>query len=70
MCSYEFSGIFPEPTHDPVIQIANMVVRQGEHEPFIRNIFTLKSCAPILGSQVISFEKEEDMLEVYILKFF
>ncbi|CAH1389959.1 unnamed protein product [Nezara viridula] len=56
-------GIFPEPNHDPVIQIANMVVRQGEHEPFIRNIFTLKSCAPILGSQVISFEKEEDMLE-------
>lgn len=23
-------GIFPEPDKDPVIQIANMVVRQGE----------------------------------------
>jgi DNA polymerase delta subunit 1 len=24
-------GIFPEPDKDPVIQIANMVTRQGEH---------------------------------------
>lgn len=56
-------GIFPEPNHDPVIQIANMVICQGEHEPFIRNIFTLKSCAPILGSQVISFEDERELLE-------
>ncbi|CAA9995913.1 unnamed protein product [Nesidiocoris tenuis] len=56
-------GVFPEPQHDPVIQIANMVVRQGQHEPFIRNIFTLKSCAPIVGIQVISSERESDMLE-------
>ncbi|CAA9999145.1 unnamed protein product, partial [Nesidiocoris tenuis] len=56
-------GVFPEPQHDPVIQIANMVVRQGQHEPFIRNIFTLKSCAPIVGIQVISSDRESDMLE-------
>uniref|UniRef100_A0A0A9YLY9 DNA polymerase n=1 Tax=Lygus hesperus TaxID=30085 RepID=A0A0A9YLY9_LYGHE len=56
-------GVFPEPNQDPVIQIANMVVRQGQHEPFIRNIFTLKSCAPIVGIQVISSEKEDQMLE-------
>lgn len=62
-----FAGIFPEPNHDPVIQIANMVVCQGDHEPFLRNIFTLKSCAPILGSQVISFESEDKLLEVYNL---
>lgn len=51
-------GIFPEPQHDPVIQIANMVIRQGEHEPFLRNVFTLKTCAPIVGSQVITNNTE------------
>ena len=45
-------GVFPEATQDPVIQIANMVIRQGEHEPFLRNVFTLNTCAPIVGSQV------------------
>jgi len=56
-------GIFPEPEKDPVIQIANMVIKQGEKEPFIRNVFTLDTCAPIVGSAVISFDKEGDMLE-------
>ncbi|KAJ8686284.1 hypothetical protein QAD02_022078 [Eretmocerus hayati] len=56
-------GIFPEPNHDPVIQIANMVILQGETEPFLRNIFTLDTCAPIVGCQVLSYEKESTMLE-------
>nr|BAJ78774.1 DNA polymerase delta catalytic subunit [Panorpa takenouchii] len=56
-------GIFPEAQHDPVIQIANMVIRQGENEPFLRNVFTLNTCAPIVGSQVFSYEKENKMLE-------
>nr|BAJ78754.1 DNA polymerase delta catalytic subunit [Tenodera aridifolia] len=56
-------GVFPEPEHDPVIQIANMVIRQGSKEPFIRNVFTLDTCAPIIGSQVLSFAKESEMLE-------
>lgn len=51
-------GIFPEPNHDPVIQIANMVIKQGESEPFLRNVFTLDTCAPIVGSQVLSYEEE------------
>uniref|UniRef100_T1K7Q7 DNA polymerase delta catalytic subunit n=1 Tax=Tetranychus urticae TaxID=32264 RepID=T1K7Q7_TETUR len=34
-------GTFPEPEKDPVIQIANMVIRQGEKEPFLGVIFTL-----------------------------
>lgn len=46
-----------------------MVVRQGQHEPFIRNIFTLNSCAPILGAQVISCDKEIDLLGVSISDF-
>ena len=56
-------GIFPEPDKDPVIQIANMVIRQGDKEPFIRNVFTLDTCAPIVGSDVISHAKETDLLD-------
>ncbi|KAK2581604.1 hypothetical protein KPH14_002110 [Odynerus spinipes] len=56
-------GIFPEPNHDPVIQIANMVVKQGETEPFLRNIFTLDTCAPIIGCQVLSFNTENELLQ-------
>lgn len=56
-------GIFPEPNHDPVIQIANMVIRQGDSEPFLRNVFTLNTCAPIVGSQVLSYQREADLLE-------
>ncbi|KAI9201944.1 DNA polymerase family B-domain-containing protein [Polychytrium aggregatum] len=55
-------GIFPEPQHDSVIQIANMVTIQGQKEPFIRNVFTLKSCANIIGTHILSFENEGDML--------
>ncbi|KAF8603753.1 delta DNA polymerase, partial [Ceratobasidium sp. AG-I] len=55
-------GIFPEANIDPVIQIANMVSTQGETGPFIRNVFTLNDCAHIVGSDVISFKKEDDML--------
>ncbi|XP_050523384.1 DNA polymerase delta catalytic subunit isoform X1 [Daktulosphaira vitifoliae] len=54
-------GIFPEPDKDPVIQIANMV--QVENKRLIRNVFTLDTCAPIVGSHVISCEKENLMLE-------
>jgi DNA polymerase delta subunit 1 len=52
-----------------VIQIANMVIRQGETDPFIRNVFTLDTCAPIVGCQVISCKKEEEMLDVIIIFF-
>ncbi|KAH7105874.1 DNA polymerase family B-domain-containing protein [Auriculariales sp. MPI-PUGE-AT-0066] len=45
-------GIFPEAKVDPVIQIANMVTRQGEDKPFVRNVFTLNTCSHIVGSDV------------------
>ncbi|PPQ63372.1 hypothetical protein CVT24_005637 [Panaeolus cyanescens] len=56
-------GIFPEASIDPVIQIANMVTRQGEQQPFIRNVFTLNTCAHIVGSQVLSFDDETKLLQ-------
>lgn len=58
-------GIFPEAQHDPVIQIANMVIRQGESEPFLRNIFTLNTCPAIVGSQVLSYQKEGELLDAW-----
>ncbi|XP_062197531.1 DNA polymerase delta catalytic subunit isoform X2 [Phragmites australis] len=55
-------GHFPEPTHDPVIQIANLVTLQGEGQPFVQNVMTLKSCSPIVGVDVRSFDTERDIL--------
>ncbi|KAM9591686.1 DNA polymerase delta catalytic subunit isoform 1-T1 [Morphnus guianensis] len=56
-------GVFPEAERDPVIQVAGVVLRQGEREPFLRTVFTLLPCAPILGSQVLSFQREQDLLQ-------
>lgn len=51
-------GIFSEAQHDPVIQIANIVIRQGDAELFVRKVLTLNTCAPIVGTRVLSHEKE------------
>ncbi|KAI4873613.1 hypothetical protein NFI96_016688 [Prochilodus magdalenae] len=56
-------GVFPEAEVDPVIQIASMVQRQGEKEPFIRTVFTLQSCASIVGSQILCFTQERQLLQ-------
>ena len=58
-------GVFPDPQIDPVIQIANMVTRQGESTPFVKNIFTLGSCSHIVGCHVMSFDNEREMLEAW-----
>ncbi|KAB1210534.1 DNA polymerase delta catalytic subunit [Morella rubra] len=55
-------GHFPEPTHDPVIQVANLVTLQGEHQPLIRNVMTLNSCSPIVGVDVMPFHTEREVL--------
>nr|BAJ78751.1 DNA polymerase delta catalytic subunit [Euborellia plebeja] len=56
-------GIFPEPEHDPVIQIASVVQEQGQRAPFIKNVLTLNTCAPILDAQVFSFKSESELLD-------
>ncbi len=58
-------GIFPEPEHDPVIQIASMVIRQGDKEEFIKTVFTLGTCANIAGVGVIECKTEHELLEVW-----
>lgn len=55
-------GFFPEPEMDPVIQIANHCVSYGNSTPLSRAIFTVRSCAPIAGAHVFSFDTEEEMM--------
>jgi DNA polymerase delta subunit 1 len=55
-------GIFPEAEHDAVIQIANVVQRIGDTRPFVRNVFTVDTCAPIIGSQIFEHKTEVEML--------
>ncbi|MFH4977002.1 hypothetical protein AB6A40_003711 [Gnathostoma spinigerum] len=56
-------GIFPEPKHDPVIQISNMVKIEGISQPFVRNCFVIGSTAPVIGSDIIVCKNEKEMLE-------
>eukprot|EP01031_Cornospumella_fuschlensis_P034500 gene34500-41770_t len=67
VCSFDIEcggrkGHFPDPQFDPVIQIANIVTVQGTETPIVRTVFTLNTCLPIVGAQVICSETEEEML--------
>lgn len=55
-------GRFPEADKDPVIQIATYITIQGQDEPIIKNVMTLKTCSPIAGVEVMSFDDERDLL--------
>lgn len=55
-------GHFPEAEKDPVIQIANTVTVYGDTKPIVQTVFTLNSCLPIVGAQIISSDTEEEML--------
>lgn len=56
-------GVFPEAQVDPVIQIANVVTAYGESKPFIRNVFTIDTCSPIVGTQIMEHTDQRKMLE-------
>ena len=45
------------------ILTCHVLLKQGEPEPFIRNVFTLNTCASIVGSDVISYDSEVTLLE-------
>ena len=55
-------GYFPEAEKDPVIQIANVVSVYGQPDPIVKNVFTLKGCLPIVGTQVITSDTEQELL--------
>ena len=58
-------GLFPEPEHDPVIQIGNVVTVQGASSSICRSVFVMGSCSPIVGARVFSFDDETQMLEAW-----
>lgn len=58
-------GRFPDPTLDPVIQIANYVSVHGQEKPIINNIFVLNTCTPILGVDVRCFRTEKELLAAW-----
>lgn len=43
----------------------NLPSLAGESKPFIRNVFTLNTCAHIVGSQVLEFQKETALLQAW-----
>ena len=57
-------GSFPDPTRptDEVIQIGLTISRYGEDECYYKHILTLKSCDPLEGIVVQSFETEKALL--------
>jgi DNA polymerase delta subunit 1 len=56
---------FPDPLHDPVIQIANYVTVHGAEKPLIVNIFVLNTCVPIPGVDVRCFKTEKELLQAW-----
>ncbi|EAQ86462.1 conserved hypothetical protein [Chaetomium globosum CBS 148.51] len=58
-------GIFPEAHTDSVIQIANVVTKYGDKKPFVRNVFCLDTTSPIVATQVMSFDTEDQMLSAW-----
>lgn len=45
------------------VLLLTLSLSSGESKPFIRNVFTLNSCSNIVGSQVLSFDAEADLLD-------
>ncbi|KAF1744027.1 hypothetical protein MXB_3756 [Myxobolus squamalis] len=58
-------GIFPQPDHDPIIQIGNVVTIYGLVDKLLKVVFTLGSCASIVGALVMSFDNEKDLLRAW-----
>ncbi|EJW01429.1 hypothetical protein EDEG_00023 [Edhazardia aedis USNM 41457] len=54
---------FPTAKEDPVIQIGNTTAVSNDYDNVQKTIFTLGSCAPIPGANVISFDDEKKLIE-------
>ncbi len=58
-------GVFPDAEYDSVIQIANYVVDHGNDKPIAKVVFTLNTCAPIVGAKVLAYKTEEELLAAW-----
>jgi DNA polymerase delta subunit 1 len=41
------------------------VTIQGEPGPRFKNVFVMGSCAPVAGAAILSFKKEDEMLDAW-----
>lgn len=55
----------PQPSKDPVITICCLLQGHDKTEPYLRQVFTLKECAPIVGAKVNWFESERQLLSAW-----
>ncbi len=55
----------PQPEKNEIITIANIIQEHDKDEPIVRQVFTLKKCAPIVGVNVVSCTNEKDLLEAW-----
>lgn len=60
---YSESGDFPLAEKDPIIQIGNVLVRQGS--PPEKHIFVLGECAPVPGAVMTWYRTEKEMLNAW-----
>lgn len=58
-------GVFPEASIDPVIQIANAITIYGSEDQVVRVVFTLGTCAPIVGARVVAAKNEKELLRLW-----
>jgi DNA polymerase delta subunit 1 len=59
-------GIFPEPSVDPVIQIANYCTVQGQDGRSLADVvFVLDTCPPIAGCDVRCYRTERELLTAW-----
>ena len=65
--TYSPDGSFPDPSKNgcEIIQIATTYARYGEKEPYLRELLSLKECAPIDGVTVQTFATETSLLKAW-----
>jgi DNA polymerase delta subunit 1 len=58
-------GVFPEPEHDPVIQIAAVLRVHGSDKHLCRNCFCLRETTAVAGAEIRCFDSERELLEAW-----
>jgi len=55
----------PQPDKDEIITICCIVQGHDKEEPYVRQVFSLKKCAPIVGANVKSCRTEAELLRAF-----
>jgi len=52
----------PQANKDPIVTICCVLQGHDKAEPYLRQVFSLKECAPVIGTNVKSFKTEKELL--------